>query len=126
MSDRQSEQGTPADEKRNSGSGGVFGKLFAGWTFRTSTPTYDAGDELVAYVTGVDGEGPRVRVGDTVLRLTGVESLSGVDGVASSDVDSSADLLDRKVRVRVDSFDDSSHEGTAELLAILDESAAGL
>ncbi|KTG10206.1 hypothetical protein AUR64_11510 [Haloprofundus marisrubri] len=124
MSDRQSEQGTSANEKRNSG--GVLGKLFAGWTFRTSTPSYDVGDELVAYVTGVDGAGPRVRVGDTVLRLTGVDDFSGVDGISSSGVDSPADLLDRKVRLRVDSFDKNSYEGTAELLAVLDESAAGL
>ncbi|WP_224269364.1 DUF7513 family protein [Haloprofundus salinisoli] len=110
MSDRRSQRDARAD------GGGALRKLLAGWTFRTSTPSYDVGDELVAYVTGVDGDAPVVRVGDTVLRLTKTADDVGLapDG----------DLLDRKVRLRVDSFDDAAHQGTAELLAVSDESGA--
>ncbi|WP_117591365.1 DUF7513 family protein [Haloprofundus halophilus] len=110
MSDRSSQRDARTD------GGGAFRKLLAGWTFRTSTPSYDVGDRLVAYVTGVDGDTPVVRIGDTVLRLA-----TTADDV---ELDPDGELLDRKVRIRVDSFDAASHRGTAELLAVLDRSEA--
>lgn len=83
--------------------------LFAGWGFRTATPSFDAGAEITAFVTGADGEGPVVRVGDTRLRVTGVP-----DG---------EQLLDRKVRLRVDSFDETRHVGRATYLETVGTSA---
>jgi hypothetical protein len=74
-----------------------LGKIFAGWGFRTRTPDYEPGDELVVYVTGFDGS-PVVRIGDTELRLA--------DGDAS--------LVDERIRVRVTAFDAESHTGSAE------------
>jgi hypothetical protein len=81
-----------------------LGKLFAGWGFRTSTPTYAAGDALEAFVTGNDpAGGVRVRIGDTVLRLP----------------DADPDLVDARIRLEVTSFDADAHEGTAKLVEVV-------
>ena len=72
-------------------------KLFAGWGFRTRTPEYTVGDELVVFVTGYE-DAPIVRIGDTTLRLP--------DGDTS--------LVDERIRVRVTSFDAETHTGSAE------------
>ena len=81
-----------------------LGKLFSGWRFRTSTPTYAAGDTLDAFVTGRDPDGGvRVRIGDTVLRLP----------------DADPRLVDARIRLEVTSFDADAHEGTAELLDVV-------
>ena len=82
-------------------------KLLAGWTFRTSTPAYEAGDELTAFVTGTNGSAPLVRIGDTIIRLPD----ENVDG----------SLVEKRVTLRVTEFDPRSNEGTAELLAIVDD-----
>lgn len=81
-----------------------LGKLFAGWTLRTSTPDYAEGETIEAYVTGRDaGGGVRVRIGDTVLRVT----------------DGDPALVDSLIRLRVTSFDPETHEGTAELVDVV-------
>jgi hypothetical protein len=72
-------------------------KLFAGWGFRTRTPEYAPGDELVVYVTGYE-DAPIVRIGDTALRLA--------DGDPS--------LVDERIRIRVTAFDADTHTGSAE------------
>jgi hypothetical protein len=82
-----------------------FEKLFAGLTFRTRTPEYEPGQEIVAFVTGRNAEGLLVRVGDTVLELPGAES----------------DLLERRVRVEVLEFDTASHRGRGQVLEVLDD-----
>jgi hypothetical protein len=78
-----------------------FEKYFAGWRFRTRRPSYEPGDELVADVTGADGETSVVRIGDTRLDLD------------------EAVPADTRVRVRVTDFDETTHRGEAELLAVL-------
>jgi hypothetical protein len=79
----------------------LFEKYFAGWRFRSRTPAYDPGDELVADVTSVDGERSVVRIGDTRL-----------------DLDERVPA-DTRVRLRVTAFDETTHRGEAELLAVL-------
>jgi hypothetical protein len=86
-----------------------LGALFAGWGFRTATPSFDPGAEVTLFVTGADADGPVARVGDTLLRVTGVPADETV--------------VDRKVRLRVESFDDAGHEGRATYLETVGESA---
>jgi hypothetical protein len=81
-----------------------LGKLFAGWGFRTRRPQYEAGEVLVAYVTGHGPDGARVRIGDTVITLP--------DGDPS--------LIERRVRFEITSFDPETSNGSAELLETLD------
>lgn len=76
--------------------------LFRNWRFRTTKPTFAPGEEIRAYLTGFDaasGEGT-VRIGDSVLRVTGA----------------SAAQLDRLVALRVESFDAPKATGRARLL----------
>lgn len=75
-------------------------KFLAGWSFRTRTPEYAAGDELVAFVTGRDGDSLVVRIGDSRLM---VPDTNGV-------------LVDQRVKLRVTSFDADAHQGRAEVL----------
>ena len=77
-------------------------KYFAGWRFRTRTPAYEPGDDLVANVTSDNGETSTVRIGDTRLELD------------------EAVPADTRVRLRVTDFDPATHRGRAELLAVLD------
>ncbi|MFC6733130.1 hypothetical protein [Haladaptatus sp. DYSN1] len=68
--------------------------------FRTSTPSFEPGQEFSVFITGYDTDGAVARVGDTHLF---------VDGATEAHVD-------EKVRVRVLEFDDDAFEGKAELL----------
>ena len=75
--------------------------LFRNWRFRTDTPAFAPGEVLRAYLTGFDpasGEGT-VRIGDTVLTVTGA----------------SAAQLDQLVDLRVESFDAQHAAGRAAL-----------
>ncbi|MFB6251004.1 MAG: hypothetical protein ABEI27_04860 [Halobellus sp.] len=82
-----------------------FGKLIAGLTFRTSTPSFEVGDEVPAFVTGRGDDGLLVRVGDTVLELP----------------DADPSLLDAQVQIEVESFDERIHRGTARVVDVLEE-----
>jgi hypothetical protein len=82
-------------------------KYLAGWGFRSSKPDFDPGQEITVFVTGYDGDAPVARVGDTVLRIE----------------DAPADVVDTRVRLRVESFDDNDHTGTATYLEYVGESA---
>ena len=79
----------------------VFDKFLAGWSFRGSTPDYAVGDVLEVMVTGVEdgggaGGGTAVaRIGDSTLRIEGA----------------SADAVDTRVLVEVESWDESAHRG---------------
>ncbi|WP_254543462.1 DUF7513 family protein [Halomarina pelagica] len=75
--------------------------------FRTTTPTFREGQELTVFVTGYRAGTAVARVGDTELRVT----------------DAPEGLLDSRVRIRVTSFDASSHSGEAEYLERVGESA---
>lgn len=76
--------------------------FLSGLTFRTTRPTFEAGQEVEAIVTGRDGDDALVRVGDSLLR------------VVDCDVEVDAD-----VRIRVTEFDDNDHRGTATLVEVV-------
>jgi len=82
-------------------------KYFAGLAFRTNKPTFEPGEEISAFVTGYEGDTPIVRVGDTILRVE----------------DAPEDVLDTRVRLRVEAFDDNDHDGTATYLETVGESS---
>lgn len=82
-------------------------KYLAGVGFRTNTPDFDVGDEITVFVTGYNGETPVVRIGDTVLRVE----------------DAPPEAIDARVRLRVESFDDNDHTGTASYLERIGDSA---
>ena len=85
----------------------LLDKYLAGWGFRTNTPEFEPGEEITAFVTGYDGEAPVVRIGDTVLQVA----------------DAPVEAVDARVRLEVESFDASTHTGTATYLERVGESA---
>ena len=78
-----------------------------GWSFRTNRPAFHPGEEITAFVTGYEEGVGIVRIGDTILRLNGA----------------TADVVDTKIRLRVDEFDENDHVGTATLLEELEGGA---
>lgn len=82
-------------------------KFLTGVGFRTTTPSFDAGDEFVIVVTGTEDGTPIARIGDSKLRIP----------------DAPADSVDMKVRVRVEEFDDTEHVGTAAYLETVGDTA---
>lgn len=82
-------------------------QFLAGVGFRSNTPTFREGQQVSAFVTGHNGSTPAIRIGDSVLHL---------DNGAAVDVDT-------RVRVEVTRFDESAHEGEAELIEIEGEGA---
>lgn len=78
--------------------------FFDGWSFRTSTPKFNDGETVTLYTSGIDPDRQQLfaNVGDTRLWID----------------ESSEDLVDRKVTVKITSFDPTSHEGEAELLRV--------
>ena len=82
-------------------------KYTRGWSFRTNRPSFEEGDEISVFVTGVEAGTPIARIGDTRLRLP----------------DAPEDLVDKRVLLRVTTFDEDSHVGEAEYLRTVGESA---
>lgn len=82
-------------------------KYTKGWSFRTNKPSFQEGDEISVFVTGVEAGTPVARIGDTKLRLT----------------NGSADLVDKRVYLRVTEFDEDEHVGEAEYLRTIGDSA---
>lgn len=82
-------------------------KYLHGWTFRSATPSFEEGQEVTVFLTGVRGDDVVARVGDSVLV---------VDGASPADVDS-------KAKVRVTEFDENDHDGRAELIELVGEAA---
>jgi|AntDeeMinimDraft_5_1070356.scaffolds.fasta_scaffold27358_2 hypothetical protein len=85
----------------------LFEKYLAGWEFRSNHPSFDAGDEVELFVTGREDGAQIARVGDSKLRLTNAPN----------------GLLDKRVRLKVTSFDDDAHVGEAEYVETVGESA---
>ncbi|WP_226010024.1 DUF7513 family protein [Halomicrobium salinisoli] len=83
-------------------------QYFRGWSFRTSTPSFDPGQEVVVTLTDYDDERGRVfaRVGDSRLYAG--------DGHGES-------AVGKRVRFRVDSFDADEHVGEGEVLEVVGE-----
>jgi hypothetical protein len=84
-----------------------FRKYFKAWSFRSAKPTFDPGDELEVFVTGVRNGTPVARIGDTVIEIP----------------DAPVELVDSRVRIRVTDFDSGKYEGRAEFGEKVGESA---
>ena len=78
-----------------------------GWSFRTATPSFEVGEVVSVFVTGVEGGEPVVRVGDTILSVP----------------DAPEEAVDSRVRVRITAFDERDHTGEATYLETVGESA---
>ena len=83
----------------------LFDRLFAGAAFRSRTPSFEVGQEVTAFVTGVGDEVSLVRIGDTVIELP----------------DADPALLETRVRFEVEAFDAASSRGRGRVLEVLDE-----
>lgn len=81
--------------------------LFEGWRCRSRYPEFRQGQQITACVTGYDRETDvgHVRVGDTVLKVPGLDE----------------NLVDRTVKLRVESFDSTKHVGEARYLETVGE-----
>jgi hypothetical protein len=88
-------------------SGSFFQKYLKGWAFRSSTPAFEPGEDIEVFVTGLRDGTPIARVGDTVLEIP----------------DAPPETVDSRVAVRVTDFDRDRHEGSAEFLKKVGESA---
>lgn len=98
----------------------LFDAFTEGWTFRTNEPTFEPGAEITAFVTGRESDGYVARIGDTILSLD--QSDDGEHGGRNAD-GGETDLLDTRVRLRVEEFDTNDHTGRATVLERLDEGA---
>ncbi|CQH50245.1 uncharacterized protein HHUB_1607 [Halobacterium hubeiense] len=85
----------------------TLGSFLAGVGFRTNTPSFEAGVELTAFVTGVEDGSAVARIGDSKLRISNAPD----------------DAVDTLVRLRVEGFNDDTHVGQAEYLETVGESS---
>ena len=84
-----------------------FEKFLAGWSLRSSTPSYEPGDVIEVMVTG-DANGETVaRIGDSTLRIR----------------DAPDEALNTRVRVAVETWDGTAHRGTGTYRETVGESA---
>jgi len=84
-----------------------FEKFLAGLSLRSSTPSYEPGDVIEVMVTG-DARGETVaRIGDSTLRIEGAPD----------------DALNTRVRVAVETWDETAHRGTGSYRETVGESA---
>jgi len=76
--------------------------LFSNWRFRTSTPAFEPGQRIEAYLTAFDTTTGRAeaRIGDSILDVSGA----------------SAGALDTLVDLTVESFDPRTHRGSARVV----------
>ena len=79
--------------------------FLAGFGFRSSTPSFEAGDEIASFVTGIRDGRAVVRIGDTELLLDGVDAPGA--------------LVDERIRLRVESFDEGTNTGEATFLSVV-------
>lgn len=86
----------------------LFGKYFAGWTFRSSEPSFEAGDEIDVFVAETNGT-------DAGLAYVGDSQLI-VDGAGP-------EAVEKRVRVRITEFDETDATGRGEFLEIVGESS---
>ncbi|SDW75619.1 hypothetical protein SAMN05443574_106175 [Haloarcula vallismortis] len=75
----------------------MFSKFLTGMSFRSTTPTFEAGEEIEVYVTELDEESGELvaQVGETRLHFENGET----------------DIVGCRVLAKVESFDDTEHRG---------------
>lgn len=84
----------------------AFDSFLDGLRFRTTHPSFEEGEQIVAFVTGYDEDGAIARIGDTILYLP----------------DESATVVDSQVRLTVTEFDVNDHVGRGEIDEVIGES----
>jgi hypothetical protein len=84
-----------------------FEKFLAGWSLRSSTPDYEPGDVIEVMVTGAEGDRAIARIGDSTLRIEGAPG----------------DAADTRIRVAVETWDETAHRGTGTYRETVGESA---
>lgn len=82
-------------------------KYLKGWSFRSTTPTFQPGERIEVFLTGIRDGTPIARIGDTVVEVP----------------DAPPGMVDSQIAVEVTSFDSSGYTGTAEFLGKTGESA---
>lgn len=85
----------------------LLGKYTKGWRLRSSNPSFDPGQEIELFLTGVEGDTVVARVGDTKIRVP----------------NASREYLDTRCRLRITEFDENNHVGEAEFVEKIGESA---
>jgi hypothetical protein len=88
----------------------VLAKYLEGFGLRSSKPSFDAGQEPSVFLTGYDeSDGAALaRVGDSLLRIP----------------DAPKEQVGARVRIRVESFDDSKHVGEATYVETISKGGA--
>jgi uncharacterized protein YacL len=81
----------------------LVGKYLRGWTFRANRPVLEEGSEIDVFIAETNGSTGRAYVGDTELL---------VDGAGP-------ETVEKRVRVRVTSFDETTATGEGELVAVV-------
>jgi len=111
----------------------LFDAFSAGWTFRTSTPSLTVGDEVSVFIHrhqehAGDGDGTVAATADASDADAEDEASQGV-GVASIGdtqlyVDGTGpEHVDKRVRVRITEYDESTATGRGEFVAVVGESS---
>ncbi|AEH38753.1 DUF7513 family protein [Halopiger xanaduensis] len=85
----------------------LFGKYMRGWTFRSSSPSLTEGDEIDVFVAESNSDEGHAYIGDTHLVIEGT----------------GPETVEKRVRVRVTEFDDSTARGRGEFLEVVGESS---
>ncbi|MDJ1433237.1 TRAM domain-containing protein [Halostagnicola sp. A-GB9-2] len=86
----------------------LFTKYLKGWTFRSTTPSFDVGDEIAVFIAEANGDGNgHAYVGDTKLIVEGA----------------GFDTVEKRVRVRITEFDEATATGRGEFLEVVGESS---
>lgn len=90
---------------------GRLQQYFYGWWFRSSTPSYESGDEFEAYVFDYDDEDRRatVRMGDSRIHIPDVPP----------------EIAGKRIRLRITEYDDAENRGEAEFIETLGETTFG-
>ncbi|ELY39697.1 DUF7513 family protein [Natronorubrum tibetense] len=86
----------------------VFKKYLKGWTFRSTNPSFDVGDEISVFVSETNGtDAGLAYVGDTRLIIDGA----------------GPETVEKRVRLRVTEFDEAESTGRGEFLEVVGESS---
>ncbi|SIR61581.1 DUF7513 family protein [Natronorubrum thiooxidans] len=86
----------------------LFKKYFKGWTLRTTTPSFEVGDEINVFVAASNSDGNgHAYIGDTHLLIEGA----------------GPQTVEKRVRIRVTEFDETDATGRGEFLEVVGESS---
>lgn len=85
----------------------LLAKYLKGWKFRTGRPTLDPDSTVDVFMSEYDGQRGIARIGDTKLYIQGA----------------TAEHKGKKLRVRVDEFDERQSVGRGEFIEVVGRSS---